>query len=100
MDHGDSVFIINIFPSRFSKEKMVMTIILEVNQLVKKYGLGHAGHARPGIAAAGIECHTARGGGAAGLCRRVLHARDIVLQVRIRANGTWRVFYPGLSLPF
>src|SRR3972149_825730 len=38
MDHGDSVFIINIFPSRYSKEKMVMTVILEVNKLVKKYG--------------------------------------------------------------
>jgi len=35
MDHGDSAFIINIFPSRYSKEKMVMTVILEVNKLVK-----------------------------------------------------------------
>ena len=64
-----------------------MTIILEVNQLVKKYALGHAGYAQPVAAAAGIECRTARGGCAAGLCRCVLHARDIALQVGI---GTGR----------
>ena len=69
-----------------------MTVILEVNILVKKNGLGYAGHTRPGAAAAGFERCAARGGGAAGLCRGVLYARDIALQVGI---GTGR----GEALP-